>query len=137
MFTTVHRADRRCAGAGQAYRLDQLHSDGGYQLRRCSAAGRDRSEASPLTRSKWRGPTNGIWHGRSAARLGTTPQNRRVRALGTELVSAVPSGEIMVRDATGRESRVGGDLVVGADGVHSTVRRHGNFGAHERRRKGS
>ena len=37
---------------------------------------------SALTRSKWRGPTHGIWHGRSAARLGTTPQNRRVRALG-------------------------------------------------------
>jgi 2-polyprenyl-6-methoxyphenol hydroxylase-like FAD-dependent oxidoreductase len=50
------------------------------------------------------------------------------RRFGTEVVRATPAGEVTVSEA-GRETILRGDLVVGADGVHSRVREGGAFGA--------
>lgn len=50
------------------------------------------------------------------------------RQFGTEVLRAVPSGEVTVREA-GRDATLHADLVVGADGVHSRVREGGVFGA--------
>src|SRR5829696_7816888 len=46
------------------------------------------------------------------------------RLFGTEAVSATPDGTVDVRDAEGTRT-LRGDLVVGADGVHSRVREGG------------
>jgi 2-polyprenyl-6-methoxyphenol hydroxylase-like FAD-dependent oxidoreductase len=50
---------------------------------------------------------------------------------GAEVTSARPEGRVEVRSAAGTSS-IEADLVVGADGVGSTVRASGNFGSHVR-----
>ncbi|HEX2171482.1 MAG TPA: NAD(P)/FAD-dependent oxidoreductase, partial [Dehalococcoidia bacterium] len=52
--------------------------------------------------------------------------------LGTEVVRATTAGEVTVRGPAGEVS-LRGDLVIGADGVHSVTRRSGSFGDRERR----
>jgi 2-polyprenyl-6-methoxyphenol hydroxylase-like FAD-dependent oxidoreductase len=51
--------------------------------------------------------------------------------LGATVVAAHPAGRVQVR-SRGRDRTVEADLVVGADGVGSTVRDHGDFGAQVR-----
>ena len=51
---------------------------------------------------------------------------------GVAVVAAHPRGEVSVRGTDG-EDTLRGDLVIGADGVHSLVRDGGNFGARVRR----
>ena len=53
------------------------------------------------------------------------------RRFGTEVLRATPQGEVTTRTETG-ESTIRGDLVIGADGVHSRVREGGTFGARVR-----
>jgi 2-polyprenyl-6-methoxyphenol hydroxylase-like FAD-dependent oxidoreductase len=53
------------------------------------------------------------------------------RRFGTEVLSATPAGEVTARGETG-QFNLRGDLVIGADGVHSRVREGGNFGARVR-----
>jgi 2-polyprenyl-6-methoxyphenol hydroxylase-like FAD-dependent oxidoreductase len=53
------------------------------------------------------------------------------RRFGTEVLRATPAGDVTARTETG-EFTVRADLVVGADGVHSRVREHGDFGARVR-----
>lgn len=50
---------------------------------------------------------------------------------GARVVAARPNGEFDVTDAHGTHTGIA-DLVVAADGVHSTVREHGRFDAHVR-----
>lgn len=50
---------------------------------------------------------------------------------GAEVTSARPDGRVEVRSAAGTSS-IEADLVVGADGVGSTVRASGDFGSHVR-----
>jgi 2-polyprenyl-6-methoxyphenol hydroxylase-like FAD-dependent oxidoreductase len=48
--------------------------------------------------------------------------------VAAEVIEADPSGSVTYTWA-GAEHRIEADLVIGADGVHSSVRRHGRFGA--------
>ena len=48
MFTSVHRADRCCVSRRQAYLLDNLHSDRGYQLSTQRKISRFPSQATRL-----------------------------------------------------------------------------------------
>ncbi len=53
---------------------------------------------------------------------------------GAEVIDAHSSGEVSYR-VHGIEHRLVADVVVGADGVHSTVRKHGAFGACSKTRR--
>ena len=53
---------------------------------------------------------------------------------GAEVIDADSSGEVSYR-VHGIEHRLVADVVVGADGVHSTVRKHGAFGACSKTRR--
>lgn len=50
---------------------------------------------------------------------------------GTEVLRATPEGDVTARAETGAFT-LRGDLVIGADGIHSRVREGGNFGARVR-----
>jgi 2-polyprenyl-6-methoxyphenol hydroxylase-like FAD-dependent oxidoreductase len=54
------------------------------------------------------------------------------RRFGAEVTASDGEGGVTVRTEAGEEG-VRGDLVIGADGVHSRVRASGDFGARERR----
>jgi 2-polyprenyl-6-methoxyphenol hydroxylase-like FAD-dependent oxidoreductase len=58
-------------------------------------------------------------------------ESRIERRFGTEVLRASPGGEVTAHAETG-EFTIRGDLVIGADGVHSRVREGGNFGARVR-----
>jgi 2-polyprenyl-6-methoxyphenol hydroxylase-like FAD-dependent oxidoreductase len=47
---------------------------------------------------------------------------------GAEVIDADPSGVVTYSDGRA-EIRMAADIVIGADGVHSSIRRHGDFGA--------
>lgn len=57
-------------------------------------------------------------------------ETRIERRFGAEVTASDGDGRVTVRTAAGDES-VTGDLVIGADGVHSRVRASGDFGARE------
>lgn len=58
-------------------------------------------------------------------------EGRIRRRFGAELVKAGADGTVVLRDAEG-EHTLHGDLVIGADGLHSRVRECGQFGARVR-----
>lgn len=58
-------------------------------------------------------------------------ESRIERRFGTEVLRVTPGGDVAARTETG-EFTIRGDLVIGADGVHSRVREGGDFGARVR-----